>query len=48
MKFVMSMIAIGLLFLGARYVTDVYFPDHSFLAGWFAGTIALVIGQLFD
>ena len=48
MKFVMSMFVIGLLFVFARYLTDLYVPEHEFLAGWLAGTVALVIGQLFD
>ena len=48
MKFVMSLIVIGLIFYVSRYLTNIYVPEHEFLVGWFAGTIALVIAQLFD
>lgn len=48
MKFALSLVIIGLFFVVSRYVANLYFPDHEFVVGWFAGTLALIIGSAFD
>ena len=48
MKFALSLFVIGLIFYVSRYLTNIYVPEHEFLVGWFAGTIAMIVGQTFD